>query len=191
MGEFMRTRVKINEIDDRIVHGAARIGLPLLRTSLGIVFFWFGVLKFVPGLSSADELAVHTMNILSLHLVPSGVARVLLAVMETSIGIGLITGKWLRLTLGVLLVQMLGTATPLILFASEMWKAPFVATLEGQYIIKNLVLVSAAVVISATVRGGGLVAGATALRTDRGKAQLPVPRRRESCPTGRELASHR
>jgi uncharacterized membrane protein YkgB len=169
----MRISDKVIDVDEKIVRTAARIGVPLLRISLGIVFVWFGVLKFVPGLSSADELAIRTMDVLSLHLVPSSVSRVLLAILETSIGIGLITGKWLRPILGALMVQMLGTATPLVLFASEMWKAPFVPTLEGQYIIKNVVLIAAGVAIAATVRGGGLVASAAALRADRTAPAMP------------------
>ena len=52
---------------------------------------------------------------------------------------------------------MLGTVTQLFLFTDTTWADPFVPTLEGQYILKNIVLVSAALTIGATVRGGGLV----------------------------------
>jgi hypothetical protein len=56
-------------------------------------------------------------------------------------------------------VQMLGTVTPLVLFPAETWiQAPIAPTLEGQYIIKNIVLVTAALVLGATVRGGELTA---------------------------------
>jgi hypothetical protein len=59
----------------------------------------------------------------------------------------------------VLAIQMLGTMTPLLLFPTEAFERfPLVPTLEGQYIIKNLVLIGAAMVIGATVRGGRLVA---------------------------------
>jgi hypothetical protein len=65
----------------------------------------------------------------------------------------------MRATLLLLWVQMLGTLTPLVLFPSEVFLAvPYAPTLEGQYIIKNAVLISAAIVLGATVRGGGLVA---------------------------------
>ncbi len=75
-----------------------------------------------------------------------------------TIGLGMFLGRWMRLTLLLLFVQMLGTITPLFLFPAETWTIfPFAPTLEGQYIIKNVVLVSAAIVLGATVRGGELV----------------------------------
>ena len=82
----------------------------------------------------------------------------ILAVWESLIGIGLLTGRAMRLTLLLLWAQMLGTVTPLFLFPAETWNIfPIAPTLEGQYIIKNLVLISAGLVLGATVRGGGLV----------------------------------
>jgi hypothetical protein len=83
----------------------------------------------------------------------------LLAVLETAIGVALVSGRWLRVTLLLLLGQMAGTITPLLFFPQETFTSfPFAPTLEGQYIIKNLVLVSAAIVLGGTVRGGKLVA---------------------------------
>jgi hypothetical protein len=65
----------------------------------------------------------------------------------------------MRATLFLLALQMLGTLTPMLLFPAETWQVfPISPTLEGQYIIKNLVLISAGIVIGATVRGGELVA---------------------------------
>jgi hypothetical protein len=84
-----------------------------------------------------------------------------LATWEVPIGIGLLTGRFLRITLLLLWVQMLGTMLPLVFFPSQTFSSfPFVPTLEGQYIIKNLVLVSAAIVVGATVRGGRMLARA-------------------------------
>jgi hypothetical protein len=81
----------------------------------------------------------------------------MLAVWETAIGLGLLTRRFLRLTLGLLFVQMPGTMLPLVLFPQETFLVfPYAPTIEGQYIIKNLVLVSAAIVVGATVRGGRL-----------------------------------
>ena len=75
------------------------------------------------------------------------------------IGVGLLFGIFMRATLLLLAVQMAGTLMPLVLFPSEVFtRIPYVPTLEGQYIIKNAVLISAAIVLGATVRGGGLVA---------------------------------
>lgn len=143
-------------IDRRLTRWLAQHGLFLLRISIGVLFVWFGVLKFWPGLSPADELATHTIDKLSFGLIAGDLARVLLAILETMIGIGLLIGRSMRFTLLLLVGQMLGTVTPLFLFPELTWSDPFVPTLEGQYILKNMVLVSAAFTIGATVRGGGL-----------------------------------
>ena len=144
-------------IDRRLTHWMAGHGLTLLRISIGLVFLWFGILKFWPNLSPADELATATIDELFFGLIPETTARISLAILETAIGIGLITGKFMRLTLLLLVGQMFGTVTPLFLFPEVTWSDPFVPTLEGQYILKIIVFVTAALTIGATVRGGGLV----------------------------------
>ncbi|HNJ43371.1 MAG TPA: hypothetical protein PKZ53_22990, partial [Acidobacteriota bacterium] len=81
-----------------------------------------------------------------------------LASWECTIGVGLVCGRFLRATLLLLFLQMGGTMTPMVLFPQEVFiSIPFVPTLEGQYIIKNLVLVSAGIVIGATIRGGRII----------------------------------
>ena len=137
----------------------ARHGVTLARVSLGIVFLWFGALKFFPGLSPAEGLAARTVERLSSGLIGPSRALLILATWEVLIGLGLMTGRLLRITLLLLFVQMPGTLMPLFLFPEETFTAiPYAPTLEGQYIIKNLVLVSAAIVVGATVRGGRLSA---------------------------------
>ena len=131
----------------------------MLRLGLGLVFLWFGVLKFFPGLSPAQDLAVRTIERLTLGLVAPDVALPILAAWESLIGLGLLSGRFLRATLFLLALQMAGAATPLLLFPAETFtQFPFAPTLEGQYIIKNVVLVGAAMAVGATVRGGRLVA---------------------------------
>ena len=133
-------------------------GLRLLRISLGVVFLWFGFLKFFPGLSPASDLAARTISVLSFDTVPAEVSVPLLAAWECVIGVGLILGIFMRATLLLLALQMAGTLTPLLFFPGEVFtRVPYAPTLEGQYIIKNAVLISAAIVLGATVRGGGLV----------------------------------
>lgn len=137
----------------------ARYGLLLLRVSLGVVFLWFGALKFFPGMSPAHDLAARTIEQLSLGTVHADVSVPLLAAWECLIGVGLLSGRFMRVTLLLLAAQMAGTLTPLLLFPGEVFtRIPYAPTLEGQYIIKNAVLISAAIVLGATVRGGKLVA---------------------------------
>lgn len=147
-----------DRLDRRITGWMARNGVTLLRISLGIVYTWFGALKFFPGLSPAADLATRTIEKLTLGIIPADTALLLLAVWETLIGLGLLSGIWLRATLFLLFAQMLGTLTPVFFFPNEVFNAiPYAPTLEGQYIIKNLVIISAAIVIGATARGGKMV----------------------------------
>jgi uncharacterized membrane protein YphA (DoxX/SURF4 family) len=137
----------------------AQYGVRLLSISLGVVFFWFGVLKFFPGSSPAEDLATKTINMLTAGLIPPNVSILVLATWECVVGLGLILGMFMRSTLLLLFLQMLGTVTPLFFFPQEVFtRIPYVPNLEGQYIIKNVVLISAGLVIGATVRGGAIVA---------------------------------
>jgi uncharacterized membrane protein YphA (DoxX/SURF4 family) len=149
----------IRRTDLTITQWMAHYGLLLLRLSLGIVFFWFGVLKFFPHLSPAQELATRTIAVLTVGTMPPAVSLPVLAGWECLIGLGLLLGRGLRATLFLLYVQMAGTLTPIVLFPHEVFaQIPYAPTLEGQYIIKNLVLISAGIVVGATVRGGRIVA---------------------------------
>jgi uncharacterized membrane protein YkgB len=145
--------------DRAITEWMAEHGVTLLRVSLGIVFLWFGALKFFPGLSPAQDLAMRTTRVLTFGLIPDNVSIIVLAAWESLIGLGLLTNKFMRAILFLLFLQMIGTVSPVFLFPAEVFtRAPFAPTLEGQYIIKNLVIVSAAIVIGATVRGGRVIA---------------------------------
>jgi len=156
---------RLDPIDMRITAWMARHGVTLTRLTLGIVFFWFGVIKFVPGWSPAADLATRTIDVLTFGLVPAKLSLPLLAAWEVAIGLGLLTCRFLRATLLLLFLQMPGTMLPLIFFPQETFTIfPFSPTLEGQYIIKNLVLVSAALVVGATVRGGKLSSAPQAAR---------------------------
>jgi uncharacterized membrane protein YphA (DoxX/SURF4 family) len=148
----------LNDTDIALTHWMAKYGVFLLRISVGVVFFWFGILKFFPGLSPATELATKTIDTLTFGIISGQTALSILATLEVAIGIGMIFGIFLRETILLLFFQMLGTITPVFLFTSEVFtRVPYAPTLEGQYIIKNIVIISAALVIGATVRGGRLI----------------------------------
>lgn len=152
-----RVPARLESIDIRITRALARWGVPVLRIGLGVVFLWFGFLKFFPGASPAEALAARTIEVMSFGRVGPSVSLPVLAVWESLIGLGLLTGRYLRATLLLLALQMLGTLTPLLLFPDETFSIfPVAPTLEGQYIIKNVVLIGAAMVVGATVRGGRL-----------------------------------
>jgi uncharacterized membrane protein YkgB len=157
--EVTRSRQSVySQLDKHITDWMARHGITLLRVSLGVVFFWFGVLKFFPGLSPAQSLAARTIDILTFGVVPASVSVPVLALWECAIGIGLLTNLFMRATLLLLFVQMMGTISPIFLFPKEVFSVlPYAPTLDGEFIIIYVVLVSAGLVIGATVRGGRVV----------------------------------
>jgi uncharacterized membrane protein YkgB len=160
---------RLDPIDVRITTWMAQRGVTLTRLALGVVFLWFGVIKFVPGWSPAADLAARTIARLTFGLVPEPLGLPILAAWESLIGLGLLSGRFLRFTLLLLFLQLPGTMLPLLFFPHETFLAfPQAPTLEGQYIIKNLVLVGAAIVIGATVRGGRLSATPAPPRGDDG-----------------------
>lgn len=151
---FQYFQVVFDRIDLRITRWMARYSLDILRFALGVVFIWFGALKFFPGLSPAEELVRNTIYFFDPDLVLP-----VLAAWEVLIGIGFLSGfftnKLQRLTILLLFMQMVGAALPLVLLPEVCWtNFPFVLTLEGQYIVKNLVIIGSALVLGATVRGG-------------------------------------
>lgn len=154
-----RYREWFDRADARITQALARAGVPVLRIGLGLAFLWFGALKFFPGLSPAQDLATRTIERLSFGLLGPEVSLPVLAAWEVLIGIGLLAERFLRATLLLLALQLAGTVTPLLLFPNEAFTVfPIAPTLEGQYILKNVILIGAAMVVGATVRGGRLVA---------------------------------
>jgi uncharacterized membrane protein YkgB len=148
----MVNQQQFEQIDARITRWMAEHGLLLLRISIGVVFFWFGALKLVPGLSPAEGLIRATLPFLPMNLFLP-----FLAIWEMVIGLGFITGKFMRLTILLLFLQMPGTLSPIVLRPDLVFtQFPFGLTLEGQYIVKNMVIISSALVLGATVRGGKL-----------------------------------
>ncbi|MEW1549511.1 DoxX family protein [Streptomyces tsukubensis] len=120
----------------------------ILRVSVGLVFVGFGVMKFAPDASPAEDIATRTMDVLAFGLVPSGATRPLLALFETTIGLGLITGILLRLVLAAFFLHMAGVFAALLILPDEMWNGQL-PTLEAQYIIKNVVLIAACLTVAA------------------------------------------
>ncbi len=144
---------RFDGLDAQITAWMARYGLVIMRVGLGIVFFWFGALKLFPGFSPAEDLVRNTVYFIDPDLfIP------VLAIWEMLIGLGLVFGKYMRVTLLLLFLQMPGTALPLVLLPEVVWTHfPLGLTLEGQYIVKNLVLIGAGLALGGTVRGGRLI----------------------------------
>ena len=137
----------IDEIDRHISGWMNRYGRLFLRISLAVVFIWFGALKPL-GMSAAAELVRRTV-----YWLPPDFFIPLLGWWEVAIGVGLLFRPLIRVALFLLFLQMPGTILPLFLLPEVCFtQIPFAPTLEGQYIIKNLILLSAAIAVGGTVR---------------------------------------
>jgi putative oxidoreductase len=132
---------------DRIATVLGRHSVDILRVSLGLVFLGFGVLKFFPGASPAEALVMRTLDTLTLGIIDGRNAVLLTALMECFIGLTLVTGKFLRTGLLVLGLSLVGIMSPLVLFFGDLF--PGTPTLEAQYVLKDIVLAAAGLVIAA------------------------------------------
>lgn len=146
-------KLQLDPLDERLAKWLSRHSVSLLRISIGIVFLWFGTLKLVPGWSPAEGLVAKTITAMSFGLVPASLSVPFIGAWEVVIGLGLLFGRFLRAILLLLALQMVGTVMPLVLFPAETFTVvPFAPTLEGQYILKNAVLIAGAMVVGSTVR---------------------------------------
>ncbi|BAK71105.1 hypothetical protein SDC9_35775 [bioreactor metagenome] len=122
--------------------------IKLMRLSLGIIFVWYGMLKFFPTLSPAEDLAIKTIDIMFFHLIDGSLSIKLLAILEVAIGIGFLSGYYTKLVTIIFLGHMLCTFAPLFILPElSFTHAPYAFTLLGQYIVKNIVFILVGVMI--------------------------------------------
>lgn len=138
---------KFESVNRRIASWMEHYGQCMLRFSLGIIFIWFGGLKIV-GISPAADLVAMTV-----YFLPPDLFIPILGWWEVAIGVSLLVKPLIRVGIFLLFLQMPGTMLPIVLLPDVVFtQFPFGLTLEGQYIIKNLVLFSATIVIGGIVR---------------------------------------
>jgi uncharacterized membrane protein YkgB len=146
-GPLARLWHRVDPVDLAVARFMERVGVRVLRISLAVVFVWFGALKVV-GMSPAEDLVRATV-----YWIPGDVFVPVLGVWEVLIGLFLLYRPTIRLALALLFLQMPGTILPLVLLPEVTFTSiPFGLTLEGQYIIKNLTLIAAALVVGGTAR---------------------------------------
>jgi len=141
-------RERLTAADRTIIGLLRRWSIPALRLALGIVFVWFGALK-VFGVTPVTDLVAATVYWVDPDwFVPT------LGVFEVAVGVGLITGRALRITIGAMAAQLLGTFLVLIVLPEVSFQDgnPLLLTVEGEFVVKNLVLLTAGMVIGSTVR---------------------------------------
>jgi len=139
---------KFDIIDLSIATWMNKYGRIFLRYSLAVIFIWFGILKPL-GMSPAEDLVARTV-----YWIPSDIFMPILGWWEVLIGICLVFRPLIRAAIFLLILQMIGTVMPLFILPDICFtRIPFGLTLEGQYIVKNLIIISSAIVIGGTVRG--------------------------------------
>ena len=138
---------KFDQIDTVIAGTMERYGQVFLRYSLALIFIWFGALKPL-GISPAADLVAKTVYFISPDIfIP------ILGWWEVLIGVCLLFKPLIRAAILLLFLQMGGTVMPLFLLPEVCFtQFPYGLTLEGQYIIKNLILISAGMIIGGSVR---------------------------------------
>lgn len=145
-----KTPIDIPALDLRIIAFLQRMFIPTARIAIFIIFFWFGFLKLI-GLSPADALALSlTEHTIGLEYFP--VLFIALSFVECLIGVLFLFPKMTRIVVPLLFAHMILVCSPLILLPDMIWRAPFVPTLEGQYIIKNAVVIAVAIGIAASAQ---------------------------------------
>lgn len=149
MGEpGMQRTARLRSIDERVASWMEGWGHLLHRLSLGVMFTWFGAMKLM-GFSTATALLSRTI-----YWGPEDVVVSLLGAWEIAAGLALIHRPLIRVALLLLAIRLPATALALVLQADVTFAdAPLVPTPEGQFLIKDLLLFSAALVIGGTVRG--------------------------------------
>jgi uncharacterized membrane protein YkgB len=144
--------IDIDALDRRITAFMRRWGLSALRVSLAAIFVWFGALKPL-GLSPAAPMVQATVSWLPLFAADTWLA--VIGWWEVAIGVTFLFDKTVRLAIALLALQMVGTFLPLVVLPHVTFQAghmPYAPTIEGQYIVKNLLIISAALVIGGHVR---------------------------------------
>ncbi len=150
-GSRRATGALVDRLDARLLPLLRRLAVPMLRVSLGIVFVWFGALK-VLDVSPVAQLVARTVYWVDPDLfVPA------LGAFEVTVGALLLTGRLLRLTLLLFVGQLVGTFVTFLVLPDVTFRDgnPLLLTVEGEFVVKNLVLISAALVVGATIRHRG------------------------------------
>ncbi len=139
---------KLRKLDNLLISFMDRVGLAFLRFAIGVIFIWFGALKTVGELSPAYDLVAATVYWLTPEIIVP-----LLGLWEIAIGLAFLFTPLTRVAIFLLALQMPGTFLPLVLLPEICFTIfPVGLTIEGQYIVKNLVIIGSALVIGSRIQ---------------------------------------
>ena len=135
----------IQKFDTHIISRLQRIEVPLARIAIFVVYFWFGFLKLLDA-SPATPL-VQALFEKTIHFMPFTTFYTSFAIFEVVIGLLFLMRGLERLAILLISLHLIATILPLIFLSHIAWQAFLVPTLEGQYIIKNVLIAASAVVV--------------------------------------------
>jgi uncharacterized membrane protein YphA (DoxX/SURF4 family) len=166
MSQLAHLFERFDRLDTRMNQWLVTNSIAILRVCMGLVFLGFGFLKFFPGISPIEDLATRTTTLLTLGIVSGHKAMDFVAGLECVIGICFLTGRFLRVGVWLMAAQMIGAMSPLLFFPGELFPSPTHApSLAAQYILKDIILVAAGMVIASTWTGAQIVAKPTRMLT--------------------------
>ncbi len=141
-------RASWTRLDEKMIKFMSAYGIDLIRYSLGVVFIWFGLLKVAAVSPVADLVANIVYWVSPNFFVP------FLGAWEVAVGLGLLFGVVQRLTLFLFWLQLSGTFLVLVLRPDIAFQGgnPLLLTVEGEFVIKNIVLIAGGIVVGGTVR---------------------------------------
>lgn len=142
--------MKLQKIDLELIKFFKETYIPVARFSIFLIFFWFGIIKLF-NLSAAGPLA-HALVEKTVGAEYFDTLFIALALMECLIGLLFLFPKATRIVIPLLLVHMLIVCSPLLLVPEYTWQQFLVPTLEGQYILKNMVVIAVAIGIAASTQ---------------------------------------
>jgi len=146
----MNYRYELERIDSKIIHFLRRISLHLARFAIFLVFFWFGLLKVI-GASPASPMVLGLMH-KTLPFMEPNAFLIGFGIFEMIIGLTFLIPHLERLAIALLIPHLISTILPLFLMTSLTWSGFFIPTMEGQYIIKNILIIALAISIAAELR---------------------------------------
>ncbi|MEO3939527.1 hypothetical protein V3C41_00415 [Paenarthrobacter nicotinovorans] len=141
-------KATIAKILDSVEGLARKTSVPAVRYGLALIMLWFGTPKLFPGGSPAEQIANDTVAVLTGGLITGDTARLMVGCLEVGLGMALVVGRGMPVVLALMAGHMAGTFTPLIIFPELTWHAPFVGSLEGQYILKNILIIAGMIVLA-------------------------------------------
>lgn len=149
LADRVRRRDRLAEIDARVMTAVRRYAPSIMRWALGLVFLWFGALK-IANLTPVADLVADTVAFVP---IPASVVVPALGVFEVVVGVALIAGRWLRPMLAAMVAHLCGTFLVLVLRPEVAFQDgnPLLLTTEGEFVVKNLVLIAGGVLVAATL----------------------------------------